>query len=62
MTTIGTGSYSAHADQANLVRFATRMRRPPEVIRLVHGELESREALRLALEQAGGGVVVAAGG
>ena len=56
------GGYSAHADQANLVRFATRMRRPPEAIRLVHGELEAREALRLALEQAGSGVVVPAGG
>lgn len=30
--------YSAHADQAGLVRFATRMRHKPEVIRLVHGE------------------------
>jgi len=61
-TSIATiGGYSAHADQAGLVRFATRMRRPPEVIRLVHGEVEAREALRLALAQAGSGVVVPAG-
>ena len=39
------GGYSAHADQAGLVRFATRMRRPPEVIRLVHGEVGPKAVL-----------------
>lgn len=39
------GGYSAHADQAGLVRFATRMRRPPEVIRLVHGEAGAKAVL-----------------
>ena len=43
------GGYSAHADQAGLVRFAARMRKRPEVIRLVHGEEEAKEALRQAL-------------
>jgi len=43
------GGYSAHADQAGLVRFAARMRHPPEAIRLVHGEAEAQEALRQAL-------------
>lgn len=39
------GGYSAHADQAGLVRFATKMRRPPEVIRLVHGDAEAKAEL-----------------
>lgn len=55
------GGYSAHADQAGLVRFATRMRRPPEAIRLVHGEAEAREALASALKRAGGAMVVPVG-
>lgn len=37
--------YSAHADQNDLVRFVTRMRHPPEKVRLVHGEAAAREAL-----------------
>ena len=37
--------YSAHADQADLVRFATRMRRAPDEVRLIHGDAEAREAL-----------------
>jgi len=40
------GGYSAHADRAGLIRFATRMRHKPEVIRLVHGEEEAKAALR----------------
>jgi metallo-beta-lactamase family protein len=43
------GGYSAHADQAGLVRFATGMRTPPTAIRLVHGEAPARLALRQAL-------------
>lgn len=38
--------YSAHADQANLARFITGMRRLPREVRLVHGEAEARRALR----------------
>jgi metallo-beta-lactamase family protein len=41
--------YSAHADQQGLVNFATRMRKPPSEIRLVHGEREAKEALAGAL-------------
>ncbi len=37
--------YSARADQQGLVNFATRMRKPPKEIRLVHGEREAKEAL-----------------
>jgi metallo-beta-lactamase family protein len=42
--------YSAHADQADLVRFVTRMQRWPTQIRLVHGEARARAALRARLE------------
>lgn len=38
--------YSAHADQANLLNFVRRMRRPPQRVILVHGELEARDILR----------------
>ncbi len=37
--------YSAHADSDNLTAFVRRMRIRPEVVRLVHGEEESRRAL-----------------
>ena len=51
------GGYSAHADRAGLVRFASRMRHKPEVIRLVHGEEEAKAALREDLiAELGGGV------
>ena len=39
------GGYSAHADQAGLVSFVTRMRNWPEEVRLVHGEQSAKEAL-----------------
>ncbi len=42
--------YSAHADQAELVRFVTRMRFPPKKIHLVHGELAAKRALKTALQ------------
>ena len=38
--------YSAHADQADLTRFATKMKSPPSVIKLVHGEEYAKQALR----------------
>ncbi|WP_371925135.1 MBL fold metallo-hydrolase RNA specificity domain-containing protein [Desulfobulbus alkaliphilus] len=51
------GGYSAHADQAGLVRFAARMRHQPEAIRLVHGEPTAKVALRQALvDEMGPGV------
>lgn len=54
------GGYSAHADQAGLVRFATRMRFPPKAIRLVHGETKAQMALRQALAaELGSGVNIA---
>jgi metallo-beta-lactamase family protein len=51
-------SYSAHADQAGLVRFASRFRHPPQWIRLVHGEHEAQEALARELARALPGVTV----
>ena len=37
--------YSAHADQANLLRFVRAIRRGPERVVLVHGEAAARRAL-----------------
>ncbi len=37
--------YSAHADQANLVRFVKRIRKTPREIRLVHGDDGAKKAL-----------------
>ena len=44
------GGYSAHADQAGLVNFITRMRRWPEEVRLVHGDGDAKLALAKALQ------------
>jgi metallo-beta-lactamase family protein len=38
--------YSAHADQGDLVRFVTRMKRPPDIIRIVHGDSTAKLALK----------------
>jgi len=43
--------YSAHADQKGLVNFIKRMRKRPKHVRLVHGEPEAQNALRLELEK-----------
>ena len=43
------GGYSAHADQAGLVSFVTRMRHWPEEVRLIHGEQTAKQALAEAL-------------
>jgi metallo-beta-lactamase family protein len=43
--------YSAHADQASLLRFVRRMRNKPKEIRLVHGDAEAKETLRQMLQQ-----------
>jgi metallo-beta-lactamase family protein len=45
--------YSAHADQNNLVNFIKRMRKRPQHVRLVHGEPEAQNTLRLKLESLG---------
>lgn len=42
--------YSAHADQADLVRFVTRMREWPKEIRLIHGEDAAKRQLAEVLE------------
>jgi metallo-beta-lactamase family protein len=44
--------YSAHADQAGLVAFVRAMAKPPQVIRLVHGERNAKAALVKALRLA----------
>lgn len=49
--------YSAHADQADLVRFVTQMQSPPKAIRLVHGEPPAKEALAEKLTHLGFNVV-----
>ena len=36
---------SAHADQADLLRFATGMKPPPKVLRLVHGDDDAKQQL-----------------
>ncbi|MBP6482902.1 MAG: MBL fold metallo-hydrolase [Pseudomonadales bacterium] len=40
------GGYSAHADQADLLRFVTEMKRAPDTVRIVHGEAEAKETLQ----------------
>ena len=42
--------YSAHADQAGLLRFVRAMRRPPHTIHLVHGEAHAQCALKARIE------------
>jgi metallo-beta-lactamase family protein len=43
--------YSAHADQKNLVNFIKRMRKRPQHVRLIHGEPDAQQALRIKLEE-----------
>lgn len=45
------GGYSAHADQAGLVKFVTGMRHWPQQVRLVHGELYAKQQLADALRE-----------
>jgi metallo-beta-lactamase family protein len=44
------GGYSAHADQADLVGFVTRMKEWPQEIRLIHGEDQAKQSLAQVLE------------
>jgi metallo-beta-lactamase family protein len=54
------GGYSAHADQADLLRFIGRMRRPPRQVRIVHGDDAAKQTLaeRLRAQHPGMEVVV----
>lgn len=49
--------YSAHADQADLLRFVQGMRERPKAIRLVHGEPPAKQALTAKLVELGYNVV-----
>ena len=39
-------SYSAHADQSNLVNFIKRFRKGPEKVIIVHGDEQAKESLK----------------
>ena len=43
--------YSAHADQKDLVNFVKRMRHKPSEIRIIHGDDEAKQALRIKLNE-----------
>jgi len=45
------GGYSAHADQASLIRFVRGIRRKPREIRLVHGDLSAKRVLQQELQR-----------
>ncbi len=50
--------YSAHADQADLLKFVQQMPSPPKAIRLVHGEPPAKAALTEKLTEHGFNVVL----
>ncbi|HAG19741.1 MAG TPA: MBL fold hydrolase, partial [Pseudomonas sp.] len=45
------GGYSAHADQADLVGFVTRMQHWPSEVRLIHGEDQAKQRLAKVLRE-----------
>ncbi|PLX61332.1 MBL fold metallo-hydrolase RNA specificity domain-containing protein [Sedimenticola selenatireducens] len=45
------GGYSAHADQASLLRFVRGIRHQPQEIRLVHGDDDAKRALQAKLRK-----------
>ena len=53
--------YSAHADQQDLLHFVSQMQKPPGQIRLVHGDHEAKQELKLKLEAEGHKVVIGKG-
>ncbi|MFC6980602.1 MBL fold metallo-hydrolase RNA specificity domain-containing protein [Microbulbifer taiwanensis] len=55
--------YSAHADRDDLLGFVRRMRKRPQIIRVVHGDAQAKLALQRRMEAEGlaGRVVVPAG-
>jgi metallo-beta-lactamase family protein len=48
------GGYSAHADQAGLMRFITGMRKWPNEIRIVHGDDQAKSRLALVVRKSYG--------
>lgn len=52
--------YSAHADQADLLGFIRKMKKRPQVVRVVHGDDRAKAALKAQIEREGlaGRVVV----
>lgn len=50
--------YSAHADQADLLRFIGRLRQPPKMVRLVHGDDAAKQVLAGLIRQRHPGVEV----
>nr|WP_059391704.1 MBL fold metallo-hydrolase [Pseudomonas toyotomiensis] len=48
------GGYSAHADQAGLMRFITGMRKWPNEIRIVHGDDQAKSMLALVVRKSYG--------
>jgi metallo-beta-lactamase family protein len=46
------GGYSAHADQAGLLRFIRGMKKPPTDIRIVHGSPEARQTFQSLIDGA----------
>ena len=40
--------YSAHADKTGLVNFVRRIKRKPEIVRIVHGDKQAKQALQSA--------------
>ncbi|HRQ56868.1 MAG TPA: MBL fold metallo-hydrolase [Azoarcus taiwanensis] len=56
------GGYSAHAGQADLLRFVTGIPQMPAEIRIVHGDDEAKAALKRKLEEAGASHVQIPGG
>lgn len=51
--------YSAHADQAGLVNFVRRMRRKPECVRIVHGDVAAKQTLKSAFLSHGINAIIA---
>tara|TARA_R110002049_G_scaffold50370_2_gene142974 strand:- start:27752 stop:29002 length:1251 start_codon:yes stop_codon:yes gene_type:complete len=51
------GGYSAHADQADLIKFVVSMDHPPKSIRLVHGEYQPKRVLAAKLTEMGYSVI-----
>lgn len=43
--------YSAHADQENLLNFTKRMRHKPTQVRIVHGDREAKEELKIKMKR-----------
>ncbi len=49
--------YSAHGDQADLLRFVEDMQEPPKAIRLVHGDYQPKQVLTQKLTERGYNVI-----